>query len=165
MSKIIVEIHQSIAHLPNINRLKEQFIQYKSMSYEYAKDTGLAITEFLPTLSVPDQQAFPPDHQMFGKDKLFEGPQRAISEQLYHVHLYRQGQEKTHWNTDKNPVMQWKCTSDSALVYSHIPASEDESLFLFIRVIDPGAHDAYKQPGLVEKWAKLAQDYRCSVRR
>ncbi|MFH2375026.1 hypothetical protein, partial [Klebsiella aerogenes] len=87
MPKIIVEIHQSIAHLPNIQKLKEQFIQYKSMSYEYAKDTGFAVTEFLPTLSVADQEAFPPDHQMFGKDKLFEGPQRAIQEQLFHVHL------------------------------------------------------------------------------
>lgn len=165
MPKIIVEIHQSIAHLPNIQKLKEQFIQYKSMSYEYAKDTGFAVTEFLPTLSVADQEAFPPDHQMFGKDKLFEGPQRAIQEQLFHVHLFRPNQQKTYWHTDEKPVMQWECTSDSALVYSHIPTSTDDSLFLFIRVIDPGAHDAYKQPGLVEKWAKLAQDHRCTVRR
>jgi len=51
------------------------------------------------------------------------------------------------------------------LVYSHIPTDTDDALFLFIRVIDPGAHDSYKQPGLVDKWAKLAQDYRCSTRR
>lgn len=165
MPKIIVEIHQSIANLPYIDKLKEQFIAYKAMSYTYAHDAGLPIAEFLPTLSVEDQMNFPPDHQMFGKDKLFEGPERAINEQLYHVHLYRPEQPKTNWHSSEKEVMQWKCTSDSVLVYSHVPVDTDDSVFLFLRIVDPGAHDAYKTPGLVEKWAKEAQDFRCSYRR
>lgn len=165
MPRIQVEIHESIAHLPYIESLKNQFIAYKSTAYSHSQDTGLPISEFLPTLSMTDQMEFPPDHEMFGKDKLFEGPDRAIKEQVYHVHLYRPNHKDTKWHSEKNPLVQWKCTSDSALVYSHIETDTEDSIFLFIRIMDPGAHDAYKQPGLVEKWAKLSQDYRTSHRR
>lgn len=161
MPKIIVDIHQSISTVPGIEKLKEQFIEYKSKAYEYAEDNECSASEFLPTLSAADQLEFPPDHQMFGKDKLFEGPDRAIKEQLYHVHLFRPEQEKTKWHTEESPRPQYECTSDSALVYSHIPTDTDDSVFLLLRILDPGAHGAYKQPKLVEQWAKLAQDYRC----
>lgn len=165
MPTIEIVVHPSIADLPQIEKLKQDFLAYKLLSYNYAEESGLPISEFLPTLSVEDQRTYPPDHEMFGKDKMFEGPSRAIREQLYHVHLFRPAQEKTRWHNENNELAQWYCVSDSALVYSHIEQDSEDTIFLLLRVLDPGAHDAYKEEGLVDKWAQLSQDFRHNLKR
>ncbi len=173
--KIIVHIHPDIMGLPNIEVFKSEFESYKSLSFEYAEENSLPVSDFLPALSEADQKEFPPDHLLFGRDRLFTGGwsgythkprvDRAAHDALYHVHIYKPEDKHCHWHDVEKgiEINQWYCRSDAALIYSYIDDLSGDFNFLMLEIVDPGAHAKYEQNGAIVYWRKKAEAYWVSL--
>lgn len=165
--RVIVHIHPDIAGLGGIDEFAREFQIYKEQAFQYAEEESLSADEFLPALSQPDQEAFPPGHLLFGRDRLFTGGwkgytarsgfhDRAANDALYHVHIHKPEDESCFWHSDTFEVNQWRCRSDAALIYSYFDDHSGNFNFLLLELIDPGAHDAYEQNGAIVGWRKKA---------
>lgn len=156
--------------LEGIDELAIEFQIYKEQAFQYAEDTQLDVDEFLPALSEPDQMAFPPEHLLFGRDRLFIGGwkgyrgrsgagDRAANDALYHVHIYKPDDDRCVWYSNEMELNQWACRSDAALIYSYFDDLSGNFNFLLLELIDPGAHDAYEQDGTIVGWRKKADHF------
>ena len=168
--QVIVHVHPDIGMLDGIQDLAREFKIYKEQAFQYAEEEGMDAEEFLPALSKPDQEAFPPGHYLFGRDRLFTGGwlgyraragfgDRAANDALYHVHVYKPDDEKCIWHDEVMDVNQWFCRSDAALIYSYFDDQSGNFNFLLLELVDPGAHDAYEQDGVIVGWRKKADYY------
>ena len=63
--QVIVHVHPDIGMLDGIQDLAREFKIYKEQAFQYAEEEGMDAEEFLPALSKPDQEAFPPGHYLF----------------------------------------------------------------------------------------------------
>nr|WP_172685808.1 hypothetical protein [Serratia marcescens] len=52
------------------------------------------------------------------------------------------------------------CRSDAALIYAHMDTQSHDFHFLLLEIVDPGAHEKYKQEGAIMHWRKLVVAYR-----
>jgi len=162
--RIFTHIHPNVASLPNIDVFVTEFRKYKELAFVYAVENDCSAADFLPTLTEDDQQSLPPDHILFGRDRLFYGKgMKAANDPLYHVHIFKPDDDKCIWHEEgKSDVNQWYCTSDAALIYAYMKNDSDDFNFLILEVVDPGAHAKYKEDGAVEHWRRLVIAYRAS---
>jgi len=157
-----------MATLPNVQLFVDEFIAYKELAYEYAEQSNCDAADFLPALTEEDQQSFPPDQQLFGRDRLFIGARLrggAANDPLYHVHIYKPDDDKCIWHDEgKVHVNQWSCTSDAALIYAFMDNDSDDFHYLLLEIVDPGAHERYEQDGAIGHWRKLVVAFRAANR-
>lgn len=164
-SRVIVHLSDVMKALPHAEAVAEQFRNYKEHAYQIAIESDCSHSAFLPCLSQEDQQAFPPDHPFFGRDRPFLGGRvSAANDPVFHVHVNHAETVQRWFNFDNADVFvsQWDCVSDAALVYAYLKTESDDYHFLLLELIVPGAHDAYDEHGRIEGWRVMARNYRYS---
>lgn len=160
--QIIIHQLAHIAALPNAVQYLEEFRIYKEQSFQIADDYQCDVSELLPVLPQDEQEQYPPEHPLFGRDRIFCGHyQGAANDPIYHVHLndYSDG---LVWDGGDEGVRvnQWSCTSDSALIYAYLETASDDYHFLVLDIISPGAHAHYEIDGMIASWRRQARDFR-----
>ncbi len=165
LPRIIVHIHNELSRLPGVESVAREFETYKSYALQIATDSECDVSNFLPTLDEEDQKAFRPDHQFFGRDRLFYGERiRAANDPVFHVHLHHEETIKSWYDFDKADVFvsQWHCVSDAALVYAYLKTESDDYHFLLLEIVAPGAHDLYQTEGKIAEWRHKTRNFRYS---
>jgi len=159
-TRIFIHIHPNLEKHPNIQKFSEDFESYKKQAFDYAKDANCNASAFLPTLTEEDQQNLPPDQSLFGRDRVFYKRQ-AANDPLYHVHIFKPNDKDCIWHEEDGVhYSQWQCTSDAALIYAHMDNDSEDFHFLLLEIVDPGAHEKYKEDGAIEYWRKLVVAFR-----
>lgn len=126
----------------------QEFCRYKQLSAEHSR----------PRYSI--QKLFASISLLFGRDRDNvdeDKPYHQKREGLTHLHVR---QEDSVWEDDNgHPLVQWKCKSNSYLIYSYFVVSGTRHYYI-VDFIDHDAHANWDNQEAIQMWIDEAKQYR-----